>query len=37
MKKNEIKIKRPGVHGKTKQSANKKSKLYVKLYKGQGR
>jgi len=30
-------IKRPGVHAKTKNSNNKKSKNYVKKYKGQGR
>lgn len=30
------KVKRPGVHAKTKTSSNKKSKNYVKLYKGQG-
>jgi hypothetical protein len=29
--------KRPGVHAKTKTSKLKKSKNYVKLYKGQGR
>ena len=31
------KISRPGVHAKTKNSNNKKSKNYVKKYKGQGR
>jgi len=31
------KIKRKGVHAKTKTSASKSSKNYVKLYKGQGR
>lgn len=29
--------KRPGIIAKTKQSNNKKSKNYVKKYKGQGR
>lgn len=29
--------KRPGVQAKTKTSKNKKSKLYKKLYKGQGK
>ena len=33
----ERKISRPGVHAKTKQSANKGSKLYKKTYKGQGK
>ncbi len=31
------KIKRPGVHAKTKTSVSKNSKNYVKRYKGQGR
>ena len=31
------KISRPGVHAKTKNSNNKKSKNYVKKYRGQGR
>lgn len=31
------KIKRPGVHAKTKTSSNKDSKYYKKAYKGQGR
>lgn len=31
------KVSRPGVHAKTKQSANKKSTNYVKPYVGQGR
>lgn len=30
-------VSRPGVHAKTKQSANKGSKLYKKPYKGQGK
>jgi hypothetical protein len=30
-------ISRPGVHAKSKTSNNKKSKNYVKKYKGQGR
>jgi len=30
-------VSRPGVHAKTKQSANKGSKLYKKVYKGQGK
>lgn len=30
-------INRPGIHAKTKQSRNKRSKLYKKPYKGQGR
>lgn len=32
-----VKVRRPGVQAKTKQSNNKNSKNYVKLYKGQGR
>lgn len=31
------KVKRPGVHAKTKQSKNKNSKLYKKPYAKQGR
>jgi hypothetical protein len=31
------KIKRPGVHAKTKTSRNKKSSNYIKKYRGQGR
>ncbi len=31
------KVKRPGVHAKTKTSSNKDSKYYKKAYKGQGR
>ena len=31
------KVNRPGIHAKTKTSKNKKSKLYKKAYKGQGR
>lgn len=31
------KIKRPGIHAKTKQSSNKSSKNYTKPYRGQGR
>ena len=31
------KVRRPGVHAKTKNSNNKQSKNYVKKYKGQGR
>ncbi len=30
-------VNRPGIHAKTKQSRNKRSKLYKKPYKGQGR
>jgi hypothetical protein len=30
-------VSRPGVHAKTKTSKNKKSKLYKKGYRGQGR
>jgi hypothetical protein len=32
-----IKVKRPGVHAKTKTSKLKSSKNYKKLYKGQGK
>ncbi len=31
------KVSRPGVHSKTKTSKSKKSKLYKKAYRGQGR
>ncbi len=31
------KVRRPGVHAKTKNSNNKQSKNYVKKYRGQGR
>jgi hypothetical protein len=31
------KVRRPGVHAKTKSSNNKQSKNYVKRYRGQGR
>ena len=31
------KVNRPGIHAKTKTSAHKKSKLYKKAYRGQGR
>jgi hypothetical protein len=31
------KVSRPGVHAKTRNSNNKKSKNYVKKYRGQGR
>ena len=31
------KVKRPGVHAKTKTSGLKSSKLYTKKYRGQGR
>lgn len=31
------KVKRPGVHAKTKTSNSKKSKYYTKKYKGQGK
>ena len=31
------KVKRPGIHAKTKTSALKSSKNYRKLYKGQGK
>ena len=31
------KVRRPGVHAKTKNSNNKQSKNYVKRYRGQGR
>ena len=35
--KKKSKVRRPGVHAKTKTSNNKQSKNYVKKYKGQGR
>ncbi len=35
--KEKSKVRRPGVHAKTKTSSNKQSKNYVKKYKGQGR
>lgn len=35
--KEKAKVRRPGVHAKTKTSNNKQSKNYVKKYKGQGR
>ena len=35
--KEKTKVRRPGVHAKTKHSNNKQSKNYVKKYKGQGR
>ena len=35
--KEKSKVRRPGVHAKTKNSNNKQSKNYVKKYKGQGR
>ena len=31
------KVRKPGVHAKTKNSNNKQSKNYVKKYRGQGR
>lgn len=34
--KERAKVRRPGIHAKTKMSTNKKSKLYVKLKVGQG-
>lgn len=37
LKQDKPKIKRPGVHAKTKTSKNKKSKNYKKLYRGQGK
>lgn len=33
----ERKVSRPGVHAKTKTGTHKRSKLYKKPYKGQGR
>jgi hypothetical protein len=35
--KEKSKVRRPGVHAKTKTSNNKQSKNYVKRYRGQGR
>lgn len=35
--KEKSKVRRPGVHAKTKTSSNKQSKNYVKQYRGQGR
>ncbi len=35
--KEKAKVRRPGVHAKTRTSNNKQSKNYVKKYKGQGR
>ncbi len=35
--KEKTKVRRPGVHAKTKNSNNKQSKNYVKKYRGQGR
>jgi hypothetical protein len=35
--KEKSKVRRPGVHAKTKNSNNKQSKNYVKKYRGQGR
>ena len=35
--KEKAKVRRSGVHAKTKTSNNKQSKNYVKKYKGQGR
>ena len=35
--KEKTKVRRPGVHAKTKTSNNKQSKNYVKKYRGQGR
>lgn len=32
-----VKVSRPGVHGKTKESKLKSSKLYSKKYRGQGK
>lgn len=34
--KSKPKVRRPGVHSKTKTSKSKQSKQYKKLYKGQG-
>lgn len=31
------KVKRPGIHSKTKTSSSKRSKNYTKAYRGQGR
>ena len=35
--KEKTKVRRPGVHAKTRNSNNKRSKNYVKKYRGQGR
>lgn len=35
-KKIRVKVSRPGIHGKTKQSKNKHSKNYIKVSRGQG-
>ena len=35
--KEKTKVRRPGVHAKSKSSNNKQSKNYVKKYRGQGR
>ena len=35
--KEKSKVRRPGVHAKTKSSNNKQSKNYVKKYRGQGK
>ena len=35
--KSKSKVKRPGVHAKTKTSRNKNSKNYIKPYNGQGK
>lgn len=37
LKQDKPKVNRPGVHSKTKTSKSKNSKLYKKLYKGQGK
>lgn len=37
LKKEKKQVSRPGVHAKTKTSKNKGSKLYKKVYKGQGK
>jgi hypothetical protein len=37
VKKEKKQVSRPGVHAKTKSSKNKGSKLYSKVYKGQGK
>jgi len=35
--KEKTKVRRPGVHAKTRNSNNKQSRNYVKKYRGQGR
>ena len=35
--KEKTKVRRPGVHAKTRNSNNKQSKNYVKKYRGQGK